>query len=142
MSFSKPHAARLIRHVLSLAKVRPQFSEVSIVFVDDKTIRRWNRQFRHRDKPTDVLSFDYGEIIVAVPTARRQAREHAISLKAELDLLVVHGLLHILGFDHHTTPEKRRMAALEKKVLGTSGLIMTPRAAIRRRALGRSKKKT
>ena len=73
--------------------------------------------------PTDVLSFDYGEIFISTQTAKRQAKEHELSLRAELELLFVHGLLHILGFDHHKLKDRKRMHSLEEQVLGRKGLI-------------------
>ena len=85
----------------------------TVVLVSDRAIRRLNRDFRHQDKPTDVLSFPtrlddlphldkpgFGDMIISVETARRQAFARHHSLERELCVLVIHGLLHLLGYDH------------------------------------------
>ena len=85
----------------------------TIVLVSDRAIRRLNRDFRNQDKPTDVLSFPtrlndlphldkpgFGDMIISVETARRQAFARHHSLERELCVLVIHGLLHLLGYDH------------------------------------------
>jgi rRNA maturation RNase YbeY len=76
-----------------------------------------------RMKP--IPEWELGDIVISVDTARRQAKEHAVSLKNELDLLLVHGLLHLLGFDHEISPaEEKRMRRWERKLLaGGRGLI-------------------
>lgn len=95
---------------------------VSVVFTDDRVIHELNRDFRRKDRPTDVLSFNlppapagdglFGEIYVSRPTARRQARENGVTLAAELRRLVLHGLLHLLGLEH------RQMLPLYPRYLG------------------------
>lgn len=81
-------------------------SEVTILFSDDKELRDLNSQFRGKDKATDVLSFPDGEseylgdIAISVQTARRQAREYSVTLREELVRLIIHGILHLHGFDH------------------------------------------
>lgn len=103
-----------------------------------------NKEWRGKDKATDVLSFplvgeaelralgkmkpvpewELGDVVISLDTAERQAAEHGVTLPQELDLLLVHGLLHLLGFDHEISPEEeRRMRRWEKKLLGKSGLI-------------------
>lgn len=85
----------------------------TVVLVSDRAIRRLNRDFRNQDKPTDVLSFPsslddlphldkpgFGDMIISVETARRQAFARHHSLERELCVLVIHGLLHLLGYDH------------------------------------------
>ena len=85
--------------------------ELSILLVNDHKIRRLNSQYRKIDKTTDVLSFPQiklgepdpillGDVVVSTDTASRQANEHAISLEEEILLLIIHGTLHLLGFDH------------------------------------------
>ena len=107
------------------------------MLVGDARIRKLNKEWRKKDKATDVLSFPLlgaadlkqaakvkgplplGDIVISVPTARRQAKERGHSLALELDLLLVHGLLHLLGYDHEISPaEATRMRRLETKVLG------------------------
>lgn len=96
------------KFTLSIA-ARGQLSsaeELSVVFVSAKEIRRLNREFRGKDKPTDVLSFEsieessLGELVIAVDVIRAQAREHSLSLQDELGYMLLHGILHLLGYDH------------------------------------------
>jgi probable rRNA maturation factor len=102
------------------------------VLVGDEEIRVLNRDYREVDRPTDVLSFSLaepealadpgaavflGEIYISVETARAQAREGRRPFAREVAHLAIHGLLHLLGHDHKTTAERRRMAALETRLL-------------------------
>ena len=94
-------------------RLRLDSQTFTIVLVSDRAIRRLNRDFRNQDKPTDVLSFPIGpearphldkpgigDMILSVETARRQAFSRHHSLERELCVLVIHGLLHLLGYDH------------------------------------------
>jgi probable rRNA maturation factor len=102
--------------------------ELSIVLVSDPQIRRLNKLYRNKDKPTDVLSFPIGEkvngwlilgdIVISVDTARRQAQELGHSLEEELKRLLVHGLVHLLGYDHELGgEEEKKFFELEEFVL-------------------------
>lgn len=111
---------------------------VSILLTGDDEVRLLNRRFRGEDRPTDVLSFPagdmppdpaeaeparyLGDIAMALPTAERQAARHGHSVTEELQLLVVHGILHLLGFDHATAAEKEAMWSAQSHVLGSLGL--------------------
>ena len=100
-----------------------EMAEVSIALVDDDTMRNLNRQFRHKNKTTDVLTFpgeESCEIVISVDQARRQARDEKHSLATELRYLLVHGLLHALGYDHET--DSGEMNALEVDVREKVGL--------------------
>jgi probable rRNA maturation factor len=101
-----------------------QKNEISFVLTDDKNIRRLNKVYRNIDRPTDVLAFalregDFaelagaalGDVIVSVPTARKQALERGASVLDEITMLLAHGLLHLLGWDHDTPARDRRMRA-------------------------------
>ena len=83
-------------------------SSATIAFVSDKRIRELNRQFRGIDKATDVLSFpayeesNLGDIAVSVEMAAMQAKENKLSLEEEISQLILHGLLHLCGYDHET----------------------------------------
>ena len=98
---------------------RPE-SSATIAFVSDKKIRELNRQFRGSDKETDVLSFPAGEtftlgdIAVSIDTAARQAKENGLSLDEEIAQLILHGLLHLSGYDHET--DNGEMNRLELKL--------------------------
>jgi rRNA maturation RNase YbeY len=94
--------------------------ELSVLLVDDETIKNLNRQHRNIDSATDVLSFPQiegdefishilGDVVISVETAERQATEHHFSLEQELVLLLLHGLLHLLGFDHERSPQDEKL---------------------------------
>lgn len=103
----------------------------SIVFVDEDTIRDLNRKYRNIDKVTDVLSFAFednqkieynkmrflGEIYVCIPRMKNQANEYGHSEERELGFLVVHGLLHLLGYDHMTKEDEKVMFGLQELIL-------------------------
>jgi len=102
--------------------------ELSVVLTDDATIQQLNREYRGIDTPTDVLSFAQqeaegpsgevlGDVIISLPTAQRQADERGHSLAAEVRILMVHGLLHLLGYDHLTPVDSAKMAAAEQALL-------------------------
>ena len=112
--------AAFTRRVLRAAKAK---LDVSIALVDDGTMRALNREFRRKNKTTDVLTFpddDACEIVISVDQARRQAAEERHSLATELRYLILHGILHGLGYDHET--DHGEMDALELKVRGKVGL--------------------
>lgn len=110
------------------------FAELSIVLCDDMFIQQLNRTYRNKDAPTDVLAFSMsegeevgfgsrilGDIVISVETADRQAREAGVSTSHEVTSLLIHGLLHLLGYDHTTPDQSRMMFAkareLEKHIL-------------------------
>ena len=91
----------------ALAAIGKSESSATIAFVSDKKIRELNRQFRGVDKATDVLSFpsdgpDLGDIAVSVDTAAAQAKENGLKLDEEIAQLILHGLLHLSGYNHET----------------------------------------
>lgn len=102
-------------------------SSVTIAFISDRTIRNLNRQFRGFDKATDVLSFpsdpesdELGEIAISVETAARQAKENGLTLNGEISQLILHGLLHLTGYDHET--DKGEMNRRELKLRRRLGI--------------------
>jgi probable rRNA maturation factor len=115
--------ATLLRRARAmLAAVQSTDREWSILLTGDDQIQNLNRIYRKKDRPTDVLAFSQlegehdaqagrllGDVIVSVPTARRQAAAARRDLLAELTMLLAHGLLHLLGWDHATAAEDRRM---------------------------------
>ncbi len=112
-----------------LAAVGEAQSELSIDLVGDGRMRRLNRQYRKKDRATDVLAFAMresvspvsallGDVVISVPTALRQAKEGGRALSEELAWLLVHGVLHLCGYDHERSDaEARRMKLREQKVL-------------------------
>ena len=104
--------------------------EVSILLTDDAEIQVLNHQYRHIDKPTDVLAFAMrdgigtdlnpqllGDLVISVPTAQRQSIAHGHSLDIELAILSVHGTLHLLGYDHQTPEEAEIMFEKQETLL-------------------------
>ena len=109
---------------------------ISVTFVDNEFIHNINRDYRHIDRPTDVISFAFldgdenkdkifqsnamvvlGEIYISFDKAREQALAYGHSLDRELKFLFVHGLLHLLGYDHMTKEDEKIMFALQDKIL-------------------------
>jgi probable rRNA maturation factor len=102
-------------------------ASATIAFVSDKNIRRLNQQFRDVDKATDVLSFptddtdnaNLGDIAISVETAVRQAKENGLTFDEEVAQLILHGLLHLCGYDHETdNGEMNRLELCLRKKLG------------------------
>lgn len=105
--------------------------ELSILFMNDEGMRELNRGYRKMDKPTDVLSFPMregefsglnpgllGDVAISLDTAKKQAKENGKTLEEEVTFLLIHGILHLLGFDHEASPaEARLMRAKEKEIL-------------------------
>ncbi len=106
-------------------------SELSILLVNDTQMQELNRLYRSKDKTTDVLSFsmnegDYsdintnllGDIVISLPAAKRQAKEKGHGIYDEIAILLIHGILHLLGYDHEKGgKEETRMRRMEKKIL-------------------------
>ena len=118
----RPEILRRARAIAAAAQCE-QF-EISIVLTDDDQIQNLNRMYRGKDRPTDVLAFamregDFssvagellGDVVVSVPTARRQALQQRRPLLDEVTMLLAHGILHLLGWDHDTAARDRRMRA-------------------------------
>ncbi len=109
-------------------------SDLSIILADDARLHELNLNYLGVDAPTDVLSFPaaetdpetgaryLGDILISVPRARAQAEAAGHALEAELQLLVVHGVLHLLGHDHAQAREKRRMWKAQAEILESLGL--------------------
>jgi probable rRNA maturation factor len=111
---------------------------ISFRVVDDKTIRALNRAHRGKNAVTDVLSFsvadnlpasvrqhggDLGDVVISLPQVARQARQIGRNVKAEFALMVVHGTLHLLGYDHETLADERRMFNFQQDVLMGAGFF-------------------
>jgi probable rRNA maturation factor len=91
--------------------------EIFVWLISDRRMALLHRKFLGLLGPTDVLTFQYGEIFISAETARRHARAFGNSLMRELKLYIVHGLLHLHGFDDQTPAEARRMKAAQAKIL-------------------------
>lgn len=97
--------------------------EAAIVFVGIRKIQALNAGYRHQDRPTDVLSFpagaagDLGDIFICPAVAKTKAKERGMEYRDYLKLLIVHSVLHLGGYDHHTEKESKAMERMEKKIL-------------------------
>ena len=143
-----PAMEQMLMQVLNKAAevygLTPQ-NEVSVVLADDEYIHKLNRQYRNKDVPTDVLSFAMndqcadddepdiaeapkdieillGDIVISLETAARQAEEFGHSLERELAYLTIHGMLHLLGYDHECEEDKTEMRQEEEYVLAQLGI--------------------
>lgn len=116
-----------------LAWLEKEDAELSVAFVDDAIIHELNRDYRDKDKPTDVLAFAMsegelghlaglvlGDVIISVPTARRQAKAAKKSILAECTMLLAHGLLHLLGWDHDTAAKDRAMRVETERLIAAA----------------------
>jgi probable rRNA maturation factor len=124
---------RIARHVLVAEGAVS--TELGVVISDDATVRELNRRYLGRDEPTDVLSFGLGgkddrpfalppgeavplgEVLISYPMAVRQAEDEGHSVEAEVAHLLVHGILHLLGYDHQAAEDERIMRRREKEIL-------------------------
>ena len=93
--------------------------EIWVILISDRRMTALHRQFLHRTGPTDVITFDHGEIFISTEMARRQARQFGNSLERELQLYIAHGLLHLHGFDDQTPRGAQRMKQTQEKILAT-----------------------
>ncbi len=108
----------------------------SVIFVDDEEIHRINKEYRHVDRVTDVISFAFedneekiynnirilGDIYICIPQMKRQATSYGHSEKRELSFLCVHGLLHLLGYDHMNESEEKIMFGLQEMILNEKNI--------------------
>lgn len=131
--------------------------ELSIALVSDPQIRALNREYRRKDKPTDVLSFSQlediasaapgplpvenasgiplGDVVISIDTALAQARELGVAPRERLRTLLIHGFLHLLGYDHERSrADARRMFARERELAGAITGEAKPKPAAKRRA--------
>lgn len=124
----KALAKRLLR-----AEKAPETAELSVLLTDDETIRDLNRRYRDVDAPTDVLAFPQeagdsdpvgpweavlGDVVISVETAERQAAERKWPTERELEMLLAHGILHLLGYNDETPEAREKMMARTHQLLG------------------------
>ena len=128
ISFRK--VQKIVQKILRILSI--PHANLDVSFVGNTTIRKLNKKFRRIDRSTDVLSFPIltsrearegksflGDLVISLPTVKRQAKEYRKTFKEELYFLIVHGILHLLGYDHEKSKSQARaMRRLEKKILG------------------------
>jgi probable rRNA maturation factor len=133
---------RIVRTARALlAALGEANSSVAVSLVGDRGIRSLNRRHRGKDRATDVLSFPLagpsrgraavngaaperllGDLVISLDAAQRQAGEYAVPLVREVERLMIHGLLHLLGHDHETAPERARMVRAERRLAKAIGM--------------------
>ncbi|WP_213422928.1 rRNA maturation RNase YbeY [Bhargavaea massiliensis] len=131
---------RLLEHAAEMEKIGD--AEVSVTFMDDESIRAINRDYREKDRATDVISFALeetvegemalstpagmprilGDILISTETADRQAGEYGHSREREIGFLALHGFLHLLGYDHMNDEDEKRMFGRQEEILKLFGL--------------------
>lgn len=137
----RPEILRRIHAMIDLLQLKK--AEVSFVLTDDKRVHQLNKIYRGKDRPTDVLAFAMhegefgalaqsllGDVIVSVPTAAKQAQSRRIGVLDEVTMLLAHGLLHLLGWDHDTPAKDRRMRAETARLCAAAAPSST--ASVRR----------
>ena len=136
----RPVSAELIERAAQVALAHESAEgDISVVLSDNPRLRELNREYLGIDAPTDVLSFPasetdpetgahyLGDILISVPRAEEQAQSAGHALEAEVQLLVVHGVLHLLGYDHAEAKEKAKMWKTQAEILeriGLSGIVI------------------
>ena len=129
--FRLPAVSTMARFLARARKEVKLSGQVSVLLTTDEAQRRLNRRFRGKNKPTDVLSFPAdqtvpgaekiaGDLSISVPTARRQAEQQGHALSTELKVLILHGVLHLAGYDHET--DTGQMARRERSLRARLGL--------------------
>jgi len=135
---------KIARRVLEAEKITSS-AEMGLLITDSTTIQKLNRIYRGEDKPTDVLAFEMtpdvgqepgmpfvsapdgikhlGEVVISYPQAEKQAQEQGHGVTRELALLIVHGILHLLGYDHELPQQEQKMRDRENEVLSILELI-------------------
>ena len=129
---------KLVKEVLKEENVRN--AECNIIFVDNEKIHEINQEYRHIDRVTDVISFALedemenepsaqyemrvlGDIYISVDRAKEQALEYGHSFLREICFLAIHGMLHLLGYDHQTTEDEKIMFQKQEEVLAKYGIV-------------------
>ncbi|MBR1955369.1 MAG: rRNA maturation RNase YbeY [Clostridia bacterium] len=145
--FTKPFIKRVLERALKHLNQPSELLEMSLSIVSPEQIQELNKSFREVDKVTDVLSFptcdnptrgaitvvcedvnpetdlvNIGDIVICLERAKEQAKEYGHSLKRELAFLSLHGLLHLLGYDHIEPDDEKQMIALQKEILDQAGI--------------------
>ncbi|MBQ9125731.1 MAG: rRNA maturation RNase YbeY [Clostridia bacterium] len=145
--FTKPFIKRVLERALKHLNQPRELLEMSLSIVSPEQIQELNKSFREVDKVTDVLSFptcdnptrgaitvvcedvnpetdlvNIGDIVICLERAKEQAKEYGHSLKRELAFLSLHGLLHLLGYDHIEPDDEKQMIALQKEILDQAGI--------------------
>jgi len=115
LPFPKRAAVSYGEKILSMLK--KENGRICILFTDDSGIRKLNKKYRKKDKSTDVLAFETGDIVISAESAARNSRHFGSTVANELKLYMIHGILHLCGYDDSSPPKRRAMRAMEGKLL-------------------------
>lgn len=115
LPFSKEKAVKYAEKILAILGSKEE--RICILFTDDARIRRLNKRYRKKDKSTDVLAFDTGDIIISAETAAMNSRGFGLTLADELKLYMIHGIMHLSGYDDTTSLKRKTMRITEGRVL-------------------------
>jgi len=117
----KKDLLKYLNKIRNLFKIQKR--DLSVTLCTNAFIKKLNKKYRHKNKPTDVLSFAMqdkkmlGDIIVSVPLAKKNSKLYGTNLLEEIVFLVVHGIIHLLGFNHQIKRDAKKMQALEKSTM-------------------------
>jgi len=126
IAVSEEKTKEVVDLVLSNMGYSPRYNEVHVFYTTDDRIRELNRRYRGKDKPTDVLSFEMGtrvkskkilgEVIISLDTVATQAEEMGIPFEEEVFRMLIHGILHLMGYDDETEEEYQKMMKIQKSL--------------------------
>lgn len=115
LPFSKETAVRYAEKILSMVKGKKD--HICILFTDDAGIRRLNKKYMKRDKNTDVLAFETGDIAISAERAAKNSKRFGSTIADELKLYMIHGILHLSGYDDVSSPKRKEMRGMEEEIL-------------------------
>jgi probable rRNA maturation factor len=117
--FAQSALAACVKRSQRTSSSLAHLGQVEVVLVSDKRIAQIHRRFMNEPRPTDVITFQHGEIVISVETAKRQARQFGTTLDHELRLYIAHGLLHLQGFDDKTATGAAEMKRGQERLVAT-----------------------
>ena len=115
LPFSKKTAVRYAEKILSALSVKS--NGICILFANDAEIRRLNKKYRKRDKSTDVLAFETGDVVISAERAAKNSKRFGSTVADELKLYMIHGILHLSGYDDASSPKRKEMRGMEEEIL-------------------------
>ena len=115
LPFPEKRAIKYAEKILPI--VRYKKSGVCIFFVDDARIKRLNKKYRKKNKATDVLAFETGDIAISAETAEKNSRRFGSTPAEELKLCMIHGILHLSGYDDTSPSKRKEMRKMERRIL-------------------------
>ncbi|MDP3800283.1 MAG: rRNA maturation RNase YbeY [bacterium] len=114
-SYSGINKNKILKSVNSCLPKNKTVADYGLIFVSKKKMAELNKKYRGKDKPTNVLSFETGDVVVCPAVVLEEAKTYGFTQKKWMTRLIVHGILHLAGYDHETKKEEEEMMALELK---------------------------